>query len=82
MTKAHRSTPRPGRYLPICPVAEVPEAAELTRLLEAAGWRVQPSVKPYRRRDGRVSVRLICRARGAGPVQLALTYEFEAWGHD
>ncbi|SDH94583.1 hypothetical protein [Roseospirillum parvum] len=80
MTRAHRKHPRPGRYLPICSAAEVPEVAKLESLFEAAGWRLQRSSRPYRRRDGRVSVRLIWRRRGGGAVQLALTYEFEVWG--
>jgi hypothetical protein len=63
-----RRTPRPGRHLPphrAEPLA-VALAPGLHDRLTASGYRLTPTVRPYRRQDGRVTVRLVWRRRYGG----------------
>jgi hypothetical protein len=65
---ARRRIPRPGWHLP--PHDAVPLAVALAPglhdRLTASGYRLTPTVRPYRRQDGRVTVRLVWRRRYGG----------------
>jgi hypothetical protein len=65
-----RRIPRPGRHLPPHDTPSllglISEAADLHQVLVADGYALDPETRPYRRTDGRVTVRFVWRRREAG----------------
>ncbi|WP_170294807.1 hypothetical protein [Roseospira navarrensis] len=71
---SRRRIPKCGRHLPEQDAAPLAEALApgLHDRLSASGYRLTPTVRPYRRSDGRVTVRLVWRRRYGG-VDLTVT---------
>ncbi|MBB4287725.1 hypothetical protein [Roseospira goensis] len=75
---SRRRRPRPGRHLPPHDAADLAERLDPTlhATLLADGFRLAPTVRPYLRQDGRVTVRLVwrCRAQTGDTVAITATH--------
>ncbi|MBB4287776.1 hypothetical protein GGD88_003533 [Roseospira goensis] len=75
---SRRRRPRPGRHLPPHDAAPLALALDprLHETLTADGFTLAPTLRPYLRQDGRVSVRLVwrCRAQTGDTVAITATH--------
>ncbi|WP_299440213.1 hypothetical protein [uncultured Rhodospira sp.] len=74
---SRRRIPRCGRHLPPHDAPSllglISEAADLHQVLVADGYALDPRVRPYRRQDGRVSIRFVWRRRDPSGANLSVT---------
>lgn len=70
MAKRKRRFVRPGMHLPVMEaravIEGVGELRQLHEMLVAMGFAPPRTVRPYRRRDGTVTLRLVWRRRTGG----------------